>query len=387
MIYLITNRKIDRAFNDQRRLSLEPGDGLSFITASYVTTEIVEKDDFHLDETRIERGWKLREHEDAAEMFAPVLDALSGGDERALRPWVLFVHGNNQDGYKNLEKCRKLAEVHNVNVVAFSWPSRPVSGLEQILGGVTSLFGKQAIGGSAAAGFSTPMSAGISILNLYARQKYDTYKTAKENALNSVPHLAQTFELLSQHLIEPLQEINSDIRFNVLVHSLGNLLMSRLDYPRLSASIGKAYKNILLHQADVDHQGHTEWVGSKTSALCENTLVTVNRPDQVLFVSYLANSIDEQQRRDRLGRVPPTSAVTTEGLCYVDFTDGVKIGAVHNLFHMEKRDSVPAYTLVHRMLEGDTPPPYENSGLEQVANGHFRIAERSEELPFWEEMI
>lgn len=103
---------------------------------------------------------------------------------RRKKNWVFYIHGFNQSILDNLNACREIQTLYDVDVLTFAWPSNP---------------GGFVIG---------------------------EYQRARQAARASSNALARTLEILGRYLASrPLEEMrNCRISFNLLVHSLGNTL-------------------------------------------------------------------------------------------------------------------------------------------------------------------
>ena len=67
--------------------------------------------------------WTLRpiKQNNETALLSEVLEQVD--TDKLSKKWLFFLHGNNQTTLKNLEKCRQIEQLHDVNVIAFSWPS------------------------------------------------------------------------------------------------------------------------------------------------------------------------------------------------------------------------------------------------------------------------
>ncbi len=81
------------------------------------------------------------------------------------------------------------------------------------------------------------------------------------------------------------------------------------------------FDNIVIHQADVDRDPHTEWV--RRLRFSRRIYVTVNERDAVLNASDIINP-------DRLGNT--VEGPVLQRPYYVDFTGSDKVGKTHQLF-------------------------------------------------------
>lgn len=218
------------------------------------------------------------------------------------RNCVFFVHGHNQNLRKNLEKCAEL-ESYGVDVVAFSWPSRP--------------------GG-------------------FLVSKYQRSRRAAEL---SAPALDRAFEKLIGYFQE-LKDEPCNISFNLVIHSLGNYVFQNFVEGRLLNGETRLFDNILLHQADVDSEGHGRWVSKLRYA--RRIYVTHNENDKVLGFSDLVNP-------DRLGNTVGNAEVPT--VRYVDFTNSGLVLDDHRMWE-QARDNPAIEAFYKAVFHGE---PAENT--------------------------
>ena len=79
--------------------------------------------------------------------------------------------------------------------------------------------------------------------------------------------------------------------------------------------------NVILHQADVDHKTHAEWVDRVNYG--KRLYITINENDSVLKASDFINHA-------RLGNT--AEALTAKRAIYMDFTHGSGVKREHNFF-------------------------------------------------------
>lgn len=287
MIYIVTNRNIAQGQNDEKLF------GDDFNAAGPEVLRIAE--------AVYDTGWNLtllEENMDDIDSLEPtyaVFDELF----KDTRPCVVFIHGFNQSLEKNLKKCREI-ESYGVNVLAFSWPSNP--GPDFIL------------------------------------RKNKEYKRARKNARRSVFALERFFDKL-----ESFVELKgSSGTFKTLaVHSLGNYLaQSFVQNPDFDNQT-KVFKNILLHQADVDSMGHEKWVGKLGTN--SRVLITINETDNVLDFSDIINP-------DRLGNT--AANLRSDVAKYYDFTDAKGAEDSHRLWHEPASENGNIHVFFTRVFQG-----------------------------------
>lgn len=215
-------------------------------------------------------------------------------------PCVIFAHGFNQNLEKNLNKAREI-EAFGVNVLAFSWPSNP----------------------------GPPI------------RKIKEYRKAQKNARRS----AFAFERLMDKLSAFVEEGGKAGALKTLViHSLGNyLLESFVKNPDFENQIS-FFKNILLHQADVDSEGHEEWV-DKISKNCR-VIATINESDDTLDYSDWINP-------DRLGNT--VDNLNSKYANYYDFSEAKGANDKHRLWTIKENKNKNIPVFFENVFKGKKP--------------------------------
>ena len=92
------------------------------------------------------------------------------------KPWIFFVHGNNQTFAKNIIKMRKIQHKYDANMIAFSWPSRSYED-KLMLKIVTSIL---------AAVVTKKVTIGFKMFGKALEAKIRQYKDARAKATQSV---------------------------------------------------------------------------------------------------------------------------------------------------------------------------------------------------------
>lgn len=189
--------------------------------------------------------------DDKEKLFNEVVQKIKNGNASLSRPWVLFLHGNNQTTAKNIEKAIDIENEHNVNVIAYSWPSQPYTGKEdQILRALKKEAVKKLIleaGGTNIVGMV--LSKGADKAGEYIRN----YIQARMNAESSSPDFTHALKVINNYMVNPL---GKKLKISFLCHSLGNYLLQNTIE---NSTFPMKFTNIILHQADVDARSHTDW--------------------------------------------------------------------------------------------------------------------------------
>lgn len=196
------------------------------------------------------------------------------------KPWMLFVHGNNQTFAKNIMKMRKIQHKYDVNMIAFSWPARSYE--DKLLLKIVSAILTAAVTKNIVLGFK--------LVGKALERKIKQYKDAQQKATLSVESFNQAFQLLQSEFLNPLKTAHPDTHVSFLVHSLGHKVLKEA----VEANNGLSdfeFDKILLHQADEDITDHPEWIKQLQVAKHENIMVSRNRKDAVLFLSDMLNHV------------------------------------------------------------------------------------------------
>lgn len=191
---------------------------------------------------------------------------------------VFYVHGYNKEFEESLSQGWELQRRYGVGVLVFSWASNP-GGLPPV-----------------------------------------EYPKARAIAAASSPAIDMTLEKLGRYMFEEADD-DCGISLNLLTHSLGNYLFQRFVEKPLFSGESRIFDNLILHQADVDSEGHEKWVNKLRYA--RRVYATINERDKVLDISDVVNP-------DRLGNT--ASGLVAKRAIYVDFTVADEVKKAHQLF-------------------------------------------------------
>ncbi len=230
-------------------------------------------------------------------VFAACRDSL----QETGRHCSVYVHGYNQEFEATLNQADELRQRYGLAIMLFSWPSNP--------GGL--------------------------FISEYAR--------AQAIARNSCTAFARILDLLARYLRETGPR-NCDTSFNLIAHSLGNLLIEEFIRAPLFATQVRIFDNLILHQADVDLDGHADWIDRVRMG--RRVYVTINERDKVLDLSDVINP-------DRLGNT--VRNLTASRAVYVDFTHAPNVGTIHQLFSAGAQVNADVQAFFMSALHGDTP--------------------------------
>jgi esterase/lipase superfamily enzyme len=203
---------------------------------------------------------------------------------RKKRNCIFFVHGFNNDLEDVLTRCHEFEKNFDVEVIAFTWPANGGS----LLRGTTS------------------------------------YKSDKRDAKLSVNALDRCLEKLHSYLIKH-EETACNQSFNLVLHSMGNYLKKSLMDSSVYQRDKLIFDNIIMAAADVNNDGHAEWVDQ--IAHRKRVYITINENDSALLASRMKFG---DQQLARLGHY--TQNLNSKNAVYLDFTDAKRVGSSHSYF-------------------------------------------------------
>jgi hypothetical protein len=236
------------------------------------------------------------------------------------RKWLVFLHGNNQEFEDNVKKCQTLHAQYGVNVIAFSWPSHPPVGGDELLRAAREL--------NFDAAFVALLAANMSlVLGGVLYRKYAAYIQARANAYKSRIAFNRCLRLIRHELRDALPASHKP-ELNFMSYSLGNyVLQTTVQEQRLQLEDGSGlFGNCIMCEADVDRDNHELWVADYDYG--ERIYITHNEYDIVLASSDIYN-------KNRLGNTP-LNLIMDMPVRYVDFTEGEHVGWTHALFSIRK---------------------------------------------------
>ena len=210
-------------------------------------------------------------------LFEQALGEIEAGQRG--RHWVLYVHGYNQSFAECLRVSQEISQRYDVEVMAFAWPANP--------GGFV----------------------------------LKEYEQARHAAKASAQAFDRAIALLEEYVRELPQDrfLASRTSVNLLVHSLGNYMLENFVRDPIFGGQTRVFDNVILHQPDVAHDSHLEWIDTIHSA--RRVYVTSNLNDVVLRASDLING-------PRLGNTQ--RGLRGERVTYIDFTEGRNVETQHN---------------------------------------------------------
>jgi len=251
------------------------------------------------------------------------------------RPWVVLLHGYHQDVKETIAKARFLIEKQGVNVVLFSWPSRPkpvgsfdVSTLDDYIKDFVK---------SVLFGFGRPSLQAIFVKELknLLKDMITNYVPARKNAERSTTDFHNALSVIKEFLIK-----QEKVKLSLFVHSMGNYLLEKTIEDK--GYLPVLFTNIMLHQADVNAATHASWIPRLLGSASKKVYISVNVFDYVLAASNIMHRYKLGNRNvERLGqsvRVKPDGVY--QGYIhslvdYLNFTDGFGVENKHEIFTCE----------------------------------------------------
>jgi len=248
------------------------------------------------------------------------------------KPWVVLLHGYHQDVKETIAKARFLIDKQDVNIVLFSWPSRPkpvglfdVSKLDDYIKDYVK---------SVLFGFGRPSLQAIFVKEIKKLLKdlITNYEPARKNAELSTTDFHNALSVIKKHLIK-----QNKVKLSLFVHSMGNYLLEKTVEDKGYLPI--LFTNIMLHQADVNASTHAIWVPRLLGSASKQIYVSVNVFDYVLAASNILHRYKLGNKNvERLGQ---SVRVKPEGVYrgyipgtvdYLNFTDGFGVENKHEIF-------------------------------------------------------
>lgn len=301
-------------------------------------------------------------------------------DTELSKPWVFFVHGFHQDPTENLDKAIALQDNHNVNVVVFAWPSRPLDktySLEDakqtiVQDAITGVLGKR-----------TLLMMGKDFLLGAIKDTWYNYPPAIANAEKSHGDLFAAMNLIN----EKLKLTQAPV---LLIHSMGNYLLENA--LKHLAALPVKFSNIVLHQADATVPG-MQWITQLNASLATDRsrlYLTSNIDDYVLLSSKarrvalkLMGELPSNASTERMGRYIENHV--QGNIHYIDFSEGVDIEEEHEFFKLAKSKTNPyVHGLLGRIFRAESDTlPVDNS----TSNGGFSKMPAEHNLYKLEEVI
>jgi hypothetical protein len=234
--------------------------------------------------------WFFNEEADLASSFSGTFPE---------KDWMIFIHGDGKTLWGAVDRARELQELHHVNVIVFSWPSK-----------------------------DPDMGAIKNFKNSYANV---------ENSTGQFATIIEMFADLRQSEKNPFQDAN----LTLFLHSLGNYYLARMYEDGIDVVTEEpVFDNLIINAAAVEAEDHHLWIEPIDYA----RRIYVNSNDDDFSLSGL-RVLTRMGRQ--LGESPlPPLALNAN---YVDFTESVGfkgMGPSHSYFFAsvtEKSEVIKSY--------------------------------------------
>ena len=293
-------------------------------------------------------------------------------DDELKKPWLFLLHGFHQDPAETIKKTRALIDIHDVNVILFSWPSRPKPINAFNTDSINTLV--QSSVRSLLAGMGTPSIAPFLIKETKKAiaDFKNNYLPARQNARLSSTDFYNALDIVNSLLLPKIKQA----KLSLLVHSMGNYLLQHCLISKKSLPI--SFYNIICHQADVKSSNHVSWMPGLYPHARHKLYITVNVYDYVLAASNILNKMNGEKNTERLGQsvnLKPNGLQQgyIQGAAnYLDFTDAKGINSRHEIF-TENSDSIDPLIveLLSRLFRSDVNDKLPNK--KSAVKGGFRM--------------
>jgi len=321
----VTNRNVNRGKDAKKHLfgnDLAKPAQLSFASATAWDKQIIRKRKLSNKITRtyksVKKTYQLALLNEAQRTdYLQDIIANPGND----RPWLVFLHGNNQTLSKNLMKSRQIQDEYQVNIVIFSWPSKSYEPQTMPALVLTALL---------AANPSTVALAKWTGKKAF-QKKVKQYRVARKVAEKTAPQFSQALAIIRDELLLPLRQQHNP-HTCLLVHSLGHHVLRTVVETDHAIDPEYEFNTCLLHQADEEDQNHQTWAAKMSMVRTNSTYVTRNKFDSVLLLSGIVNNdFDLRQALTRLGNRSNRDSQQGSPLNYIEFSGLDDVGIGHGI--------------------------------------------------------
>lgn len=270
------------------------------------------------------------------------------------RQWVVYIHGHHQDPLENIKKIIEIERIHNVNVLAFSWPSHSyvTTGNRKAVYKVIKKAIKRyyKIVSWKAFIFNTVWGTGEALV-----EYWENYPHAKREAVESVNDLTAGLTLFKKKLYPGTSSADKP---NLIVASLGNYLLEQTI--RKKRSLPMSFKNIVLHEADANASLHSQWVPDLLDK-CDRVSIIYNTDDSTLWASTVRNKsmANAPEDTNRLGMIQ-RGYIVDDNIYYIDLSRMPCLGEImkcehEHEFYIKDEDQLidPPINLITALLHGE----------------------------------
>lgn len=249
------------------------------------------------------------------------------------RDLMLYVHGFNNSFGDVLDRCRRISETFDVEVIAFSWPANG-GGAKGVLDYLEDKRDAQ---------------ASVVALDRVLAKAREMIVAARAEFVAELSREARTRFPESgekqREFIARKADAQCPFRVSLMLHSMGNYLFERTLKSTALRGSQLVFDNILLVAADVNNLGHAEWV--EQIQVRNRLYVTINEDDYALRASRMKGGDDQQAR---LGHWPHN--LTARNAIYVDFTNAAHVGVSHAYFEGDALKNNGVVKFFHAALHG-----------------------------------
>lgn len=168
--------------------------------------------------------------------------------------------------------------------------------------------------------------------------KFERYRQAKTNALNSGKAFSRCLELVTQ-------AASGRVPIVLAVHSLGaTLFQSSIEKHSIANAVTKL-TNLVLLAPDVNSANHAPWL--TVARPIRKTYVTLNKNDWILAA---AQFVDHEIK---LGSATGNSAVSNGSVRYVDFTNSASGAGYRYFINPKDLEKTKTKQLFSRVFSGE----------------------------------
>lgn len=216
--------------------------------------------------------------------------------------WLMFVHGAGKTFQRAVWRAFDIAHYHQINVLAYSWPSADPRDLS-----------------------------------------FKGFKNQLIKYQQSLPHLQKSFELADTFKKECLKDNES---MNLMLHSMGNMLLEDLvNNDQLNHLSRDLFDNVIINASSVKEENHKNWI--EKLDFQKRIYITINKGDVNLkgVRVFLNQGIQLGQK---------VKSEPTELAEYINFTKaiGFKLppGKSHTYYIAETAEKHPEITAFYQQV-------------------------------------
>lgn len=244
---------------------------------------------------------------------------------------TIFVHGRGKHPAKGLEIIPRIESRYGVKTIMFTWPS---------------------------------------------------WKSAVERPVNNALASAEEMHTFLSKLNDYIQrypQMNSKIKFSLLVHSMGNIVFKKvIDDFYQGDYRWDLFSTITLNSADVPSKGHSQWV--EKIDFGKNLFIINNDDDSVLFGSEQLDRFNghyDEYEGPRLGKDLAKSfkkkkVVKSSNAVYLDLSKMSFGGHRHFLMKDKKKYKIQK-NIFSKILKGEKPRLDRSAGVYKVRGNIFHF--------------